>query len=729
MKTNPWLQMLKSAASIVIIVIIILAIGEKAMAATNGPLTKSTVNPRYFQDASGNVVCLTGSHTWNNLQDRSSDGGNLDYTAYINFLVTNHHNFMRTWEWECCKGASYDASEVFNPVAYARSSTPGAADGGNKFDVTTFNQSYFDRLRSRVITARDNGIYVSIMLFEGWTIYDKGQGVGSPWFGHPYNPANNINGINGDTNSDGWGTELHDSPSSAISSLQFAYVEKVIETVKDLDNVLYEVSNEDNPSSANTSWQAGIINHIKSYETSHGYAHHPVGMTYQWPGGSTSTLLSSPADWISPGTDSGNYASNPTDGDGTKVVLTDTDHLFGLGGDGVWVWKSYMRGLNPVFMDDLTSEPSTDFRATARQAMGEIHDWSGLIDLKDMTPQDSISSTSYCLAYTGQEYLAYQVASGGAFTIDLSGTSNTFAVEWFDVTTAVTTSAGTVAGGGVRSVVPPFSDPAVLHLKQITSGGAPVITTQPVPQTYNVGDQIYMNVNASGSGTLSYQWYHNGVAVGSPVNIYYKYPAATSDAGLYKCVVSNSFGSTSSATVQVTVGGVTGGGPVITSQPGSGTYNVGDQWAEQVNATGTGTLTYQWYHNGVVMPGETFYLIYRSSIAGSDAGTYYCVVTDSTGSTTSNVATVTVLGTGPTITAQPSGGNYNVGGQIYMSVSATGSGTLTYQWYQNGTALSGQTLSIYYKYPAATTDSGNYYVVVTDSTGSTTSQVAVVTVN
>src|SRR5262245_12059151 len=37
-----------------------------------GPLTVSTVNPRYFSDPSGRAVYLTGAHTWNNLVDMDS---------------------------------------------------------------------------------------------------------------------------------------------------------------------------------------------------------------------------------------------------------------------------------------------------------------------------------------------------------------------------------------------------------------------------------------------------------------------------------------------------------------------------------------------------------------------------------------------------------------------------------------------------------------------------------
>ena len=44
--------------------------------------------------------------------------------------------------------------------------------------------------------ARARGIHVSIMLFEGWSVERKGQ-VGNPCQGHPFNKANNVNGIDG----------------------------------------------------------------------------------------------------------------------------------------------------------------------------------------------------------------------------------------------------------------------------------------------------------------------------------------------------------------------------------------------------------------------------------------------------------------------------------------------------------------------------------------------------
>ena len=75
--------------------------------------------------------------------------------------------------------------------------------------MNQLDQAYFDRMRQRVIQARDAGIYMSIMLFDGWSVADLGIGADNPWRGHPFNVANNANGINGDVNGDGRGTEVH----------------------------------------------------------------------------------------------------------------------------------------------------------------------------------------------------------------------------------------------------------------------------------------------------------------------------------------------------------------------------------------------------------------------------------------------------------------------------------------------------------------------------------------
>jgi hypothetical protein len=294
----------------------------------SGTLHVSPENPRYFSDPSGKVIYLTGSHTWANLQDAGSSNppAVFDYTAYLDFLQTNHHNFFRLWRWEQAQGAPWVAGGDlwFAPFVYLRTGPGVALDGNLKFDLEEFDPAYFDRMRSRVIEAGKRGIYVSIMLFDGWSVGKKlPNDPGNPWPGHPYHSSNNINGINGDPDNDDNGYETQNLSIPAVTEIQESYVRKVIDTVNDLDNVLYEICNECNADS--TAWQYHMIDFIHDYESALP-KQHPVGMTASYPDGKNQDLFDSPADWISPNAEGG-YKDNPPVADGSKVILLDTDHL------------------------------------------------------------------------------------------------------------------------------------------------------------------------------------------------------------------------------------------------------------------------------------------------------------------------------------------------------------------------------------------------------------------
>lgn len=427
-------------------------------------LTVSSSNPRYFQDASGKIVYLTGSHNWNNFQDGAKVGQPIqafDYNAYLRFMQGHNMNFMRFWVsegWGYC--GPMKTPGYHEPMAYPRTGPGNALDGGLKYNVDQFNPAYFRRLRSRVRTARAQGIYVGIMLFQGWNSCSA-----TAWRGHPYNVSNNINGVNGDYNGDGLGIEIHSLQNGlTIDALQKAYIRKVVDTVNDLDNVLFEIENEENPDD-NVSWQDYVVKYVKSYEATLPHQH-PVGITTPWnPRVRPSELLNSAADWISPATGHnwGDYGNDPPAATGQKVVLADTDHIFGVGGDGSWVWKTFMRGNNPIFMDDMSHKPGME---SARVAMGQTRSYADRINLAAMTPSTTICSSTYCLANNGMEYLFFQ-PGGGSFTANLADASGkTFSVEWFNVTTNAAIAGPTVTGGSARqSFSPPFSGDAVLYLK------------------------------------------------------------------------------------------------------------------------------------------------------------------------------------------------------------------------------------------------------------------------
>ncbi|HLP02019.1 MAG TPA: immunoglobulin domain-containing protein [Opitutaceae bacterium] len=122
------------------------------------------------------------------------------------------------------------------------------------------------------------------------------------------------------------------------------------------------------------------------------------------------------------------------------------------------------------------------------------------------------------------------------------------------------------------------------------------------------------------------------------------------------------------------------------------------------------------------------------------AGKYALAVTGPAGSTygiawngilsggdSSSTPAPAVIVAAPSITTQPASLSVTVGTSATFSVSATGE-SLSYQWYKDGSALSGATAATYTITSAATTAAGSYKVSVINSAGSVTSSAATLTV-
>lgn len=453
-------------------------------------LRASGVNPRYFSDGTGKAVYLAGSHTWADLQDQGSPAPAVfDYSGYISFMKSHGFNLMHMWTWWFPNGGTaHEAPIQFTaaPYPWLRSGPGVANDGGAKFDFTQFDQGYFDRLRARVMQAGQNGIYVSIYLFNGYEFqFDVNSSDGNP-----FESSNNVNGISCPNTCPTDNSQI----SAQAWSFEKSYIEKVIDTVNDLDNVLYMTSNESGAPYSN-SWQASVIAEVKSYEASKP-KQHPVGMGFQYQGGSDQSLYNSAADWVSPAFGGGGLnvppdatgqcpartgnsgALNPSSPN-CKVVVNDTDHDCGICGTQAWVWQNFTRGNNVLFMDaylvnGFGNNPSgscANNQCTVldpqwnpvRNAMQDVLSYAAKMGLANIVPQDTLSSTGFVLANGGVEYLVYQSGSG-AFTVNLGAA--TYAVEWFNPSTHQVASTGFLtASGGNQSFTPPFSGNAVLYLK------------------------------------------------------------------------------------------------------------------------------------------------------------------------------------------------------------------------------------------------------------------------
>jgi hypothetical protein len=438
------------------------------------------------------LILLAGSHTWNDVQEQgaSNPPATLDYNAYLAFLRSNNHNFTRLWAWDQPKSTCDDSPFYTEPFPWVRSGPGAASDGKPKFNLREFNPAYFNRLRRRVQQAQDNGIFVDVMLFDGYGVIKCGSGDD----GFPFYSGNDVNGIDAARGPASWKrigsfTNLRDFPffskyfchhewvtgtDQAVVAVQEAYVAKMLETLNEFDNVLWEVANEAGANS--TSWQQEMIRFIREYEAKLP-KQHPIGFTFQHSttcNGQTKTLFQSDADWISPGSDVGDYRgenSGPTPNNGKKVIVSDTDHLWGIGGSPLWVWKSFMRGMNILYMDVPFSRVGAPYRThdPVRQAMGDVLSFSRRMPLAHLVPSPGACSTEFGMVDRGNEYVCLAPASG-TFTLDLSAARDTyFSVAWFDISARKSSAPDVrVRGGQETSFSCPSSDrPCVLHVKRL----------------------------------------------------------------------------------------------------------------------------------------------------------------------------------------------------------------------------------------------------------------------
>jgi len=126
----------------------------------------------------------------------------------------------------------------------------------------------------------------------------------------------------------------------------------------------------------------------------------------------------------------------------------------------------FEEGQNVVDEERLKEPAQVSKYDSARRAMGHTLDYANKMNLAKMVPQNELSSTGYCLANVGSEYLIYQPESS-PFTVNLECFSErTFLVEWFNPETGDATSKTSATGGAGITFNPPFGGSAVLHLNQ-----------------------------------------------------------------------------------------------------------------------------------------------------------------------------------------------------------------------------------------------------------------------
>ncbi len=258
----------------------------------------------------------------------------------------------------------------------------------------------------------------------------------------------------------------------------------------------------------------------------------------------------------------------------------------------------------------------------------------------------------------------------------------------------------------------------------------PEITQQPQAVIVLAGGSATFNVAATSSSPLSYQWRRGSAnlpgATGTSLTLT---NLAREESGQYSVRVSNTDGGVDSAPAQLTVT-LPPQAPTILAQPRNQSVQQGANVVLSVTAQGTEPITYQWRKNGTTVPSATSATLQFDNVAPASAGSYVVVVSNPVGSVTSIVAVLNVSATlvAPTITTAPRGEAVTIGATASLSVIASGSQPLAYQWRKNGQAMAGATSAQLTLPDVTANDAGAYTVTVSNGAGSVTSAGAILTV-
>ncbi len=245
-----------------IAIVVILGITVAAQGAA--PIALHPENPHYFLWRGQPTVLITSAEHYGAVLNRA-----FDFTKYLDTLQANGFNLTRTFGGAYCEppGAFKIANNTLAPARghlicpWARSNTPGYAGGGNKFDLTRWDRAYFERLTEFVTQAGQRDIVVEVVLF--CPFYKD-----SMWELSPMNAANNINGIGTMERTEAYTLKHRD-----LLAVQEAMVRKMVTTLRDFDNVYYEICNEPYFGGVTMAWQNHIAETIARAESRFEHKH------------------------------------------------------------------------------------------------------------------------------------------------------------------------------------------------------------------------------------------------------------------------------------------------------------------------------------------------------------------------------------------------------------------------------------------------------------------------
>ncbi len=211
--------------------VVVVACAHRPPAGSDGPIRLHPENPRYFSWRGKPRVLIGASESYCAVANSA-----FDYRTYLDTIAADGSNLTRLMTGILVEGSQGRSSmgvpkgKLLPP--WKRSDIPGYAGGGNKFDLTRWDPAYFERLRDFVAEAGKRGIVVNLVIFS--PLFNE-----THWRLSPFNPANNVNGIDAALLPHGIASlDRH----GGLLPFQEALVGKLVIELRPFDNVIYELN-------------------------------------------------------------------------------------------------------------------------------------------------------------------------------------------------------------------------------------------------------------------------------------------------------------------------------------------------------------------------------------------------------------------------------------------------------------------------------------------------------
>ena len=446
-----------------------------APAANHPPLALHPDNPHYFLFRGQPAVLISSAEHYGALLNRD-----FDYHKYLAELAAHGLNQTRTFAGAYCEspGSFNIARNTLAPAEgkfispWARSDTPGYPNGGNTFDLSRFDDAYFERLRDFMAEASRRGVVVELNLFCPFYKDDM-------WRLSPMNVANNVNNVGHVPRTNVYTLDKN----GGLLPFQDAMVRRIVAELADFDNLYYEVCNEPYFGGVTMEWQRHIVDTIVDAEK--GFERrHLISLNIA--NGTAKVTDSHPAVSIF----NFHYANPPAavaENFGLNKVIGDNETGFRGTGDTPYrqeAWQFLLAGgalfshLDYSFavgQEDGTFEypdkqPGGGNRGFRAQ-MGVLKKFIESFEFVRMAPHNELlkvalkeKESAYLLAEPGRQYAAY-VFARGPVDVTLELPAGKFAGEWVNPVTGESVQPVAVEGGRVPLKSPACETDIALRLK------------------------------------------------------------------------------------------------------------------------------------------------------------------------------------------------------------------------------------------------------------------------